>query len=357
MASSSPYVATNINQRLRFLQYFALAVCGLMVLATLLLIFAPLSTISGWIYGVAAMSSAFVWWLGRRQRLVPGTVLLLVTFTAINLNALIQSTNIAQDVYVVLPFLLLQIPATALLLNARFSLITTGLIFVLIAGSLMLTMQTIDRGVILFITSVVTLLTGGITGLTMRQLENALHTSEAQTTMLRQSEHTLQQQALALKERTAEAEQRQQEAATAMHQMERALHERDDLAHSLQEATLPVMPVHKQVIVLPLVGSVDSTRAVQLTTTILENVKRSNARAVIIDVTGVPLIDTQVAGVLLKSAEAVRLLGATTVLVGIRPEVAQTIVGLGLSLNSLTVRADLQSGIQAAMELIAAQRS
>jgi rsbT co-antagonist protein RsbR len=68
------------------------------------------------------------------------------------------------------------------------------------------------------------------------------------------------------------------------------------------------------------------------------------------DVTGVPIVDTQTARVLLDAANAARMLGAQTVLVGLRPELAQTIVGLGLDLSGLTTRADLQSGVSYAME-------
>ena len=68
-----------------------------------------------------------------------------------------------------------------------------------------------------------------------------------------------------------------------------------------------------------------------------------------LDVTGVPLIDSQIAQVLIQAAQAARLLGAETVLVGLRPELAQTIVGLGVSLTGLKTRADLQSGMRAAL--------
>src|SRR5436190_22953520 len=78
---------------------------------------------------------------------------------------------------------------------------------------------------------------------------------------------------------------------------------------------------------------------------LLRSIERHRARIVIMDVTGVPLVDTQVAQTLMQAADAARLLGAKTILVGVRPELAQTIVGLGLNLRGLVTCADLQSGV------------
>lgn len=96
---------------------------------------------------------------------------------------------------------------------------------------------------------------------------------------------------------------------------------------------------------MPLIGSIDSMRAQQIIETLLEGVNTTGAHIVILDVTGVPVVDTQVANTLLRSAQAVRLLGAEVLLTGIRPEVAQTIVGLGLDLSHIRTMASLQDGI------------
>jgi rsbT co-antagonist protein RsbR len=110
-----------------------------------------------------------------------------------------------------------------------------------------------------------------------------------------------------------------------------------------------VLPVMRGVLVMPLIGVIDSERAARLTHAVLAAIERHRAGIVILDVTGVPLVDTQVARTLLQVAAAARLLGTQTVLVGLRPELAQTIVGLGLSLGDLITRADLQSGITYAL--------
>jgi anti-anti-sigma factor len=101
---------------------------------------------------------------------------------------------------------------------------------------------------------------------------------------------------------------------------------------------------------MPLIGSIDSEQAAVLLHALLTAIEHHSARSIIIDVTGVPLIDTQVARVLLQAADAARLLGARTILAGLRPELAQTIVGLGVDLTRLCTRADLQSAVSDALQ-------
>ena len=100
---------------------------------------------------------------------------------------------------------------------------------------------------------------------------------------------------------------------------------------------------------MPLIGVIDTERAAMLIESLLRGVEQYRASLVILDVTGVPIIDTQVARTLLDAARAVKLLGTQTMLVGLRPELAQTIVGLGLDLTELSTQADLQSGVRHAM--------
>jgi anti-anti-sigma factor len=117
----------------------------------------------------------------------------------------------------------------------------------------------------------------------------------------------------------------------------------------LRELTTPLIPIADEVVVMPLVGSMDSRRAQQVIETLLSGVAELRTRVAIIDITGVPVVDTQVASALVQAAQSVRLLGAEVVLTGIRPEVAQTLVGLGLDLQTLVTRGTLQSGIAFAL--------
>jgi PAS domain S-box-containing protein len=116
-------------------------------------------------------------------------------------------------------------------------------------------------------------------------------------------------------------------------------------AATLAELSTPLIPISDHVVVMPLIGAIDSDRAGQVLETLLHGIERSQARVAILDITGVPLVDTQVAKSLLTAAQAVRLLGARVVLTGIRPEVAQTLVGLGVDLGGIVTHSTLQSGI------------
>jgi anti-anti-sigma factor len=100
------------------------------------------------------------------------------------------------------------------------------------------------------------------------------------------------------------------------------------------------------VLLVPLIGTVDEQRASQIIETILEGVSREQARHVLLDITGVPLIDTHVAAALIRTAQAVGLLGARIALVGVRPEIAQSIVSLGINLGRISTYATLASALR-----------
>ena len=349
--------ASRLRQRSRPLQFIALGLIGLILVAISIDITSTYLERVAPSYGVALLFAAGSWWLARQHHIWAGTVLCFIALIGVLLITFINSDDRNRDLFILLPFCLLILPMTALLLGSRATIVSTiiSLSFALLLFILPLGLVDLAINVITIVSAIAT--TGGITWFATRQLERSLAESELRAQALVDSEHQLQQQTSILHERTNEAEMRRLETMQTLAQLQTTISERDDLARSLQEATLPVLPVHKDIIVLPLIGSVDSARALLLTSTILTSIEQNHARAVIMDVTGVPVIDTQVAGALLHTAEAARLLGAYTVLVGIRPEVAQTLVGLGLSLNSVVVRADLQSGIQAAIKHIGASRN
>ena len=107
---------------------------------------------------------------------------------------------------------------------------------------------------------------------------------------------------------------------------------------AIRELSTPVIRVHDRVLLLPLVGTVDSHRAQQIMETLLLRVVEEQAKAVIVDIAGVPVVDTKVADHLLKTTAAVRLLGAETILTGISAMVARTIVQLGVDLSGMHTR-------------------
>ncbi len=118
----------------------------------------------------------------------------------------------------------------------------------------------------------------------------------------------------------------------------------------VQELSSPIIPIYQGILVLPLVGAIDSRRAAQIMEHLLESITTHQANIVMLDVTGVPVIDTSVASYLFQTAQAVRLLGSQVILVGIRPEIAQTMVQLGIDLTKMIARADLQSGLEYALD-------
>lgn len=121
-------------------------------------------------------------------------------------------------------------------------------------------------------------------------------------------------------------------------------------AAALAELSTPLIPVTETVVVMPLIGAIDSTRAYRVLDTLLQGITSHHASITIIDITGVPIVDSQVANVLIQGAQAVKLLGAEVVLTGIRPEVAQTLVGLGVNLGGIVTHGTLKTGIDYALK-------
>lgn len=155
---------------------------------------------------------------------------------------------------------------------------------------------------------------------------------------LRAEQAAVAAQQQALTERNAELEQAYRSIAAT-------IRERETLDATVRALTMPVIPVFAGVLVCPLVGVMDAERAAQFELRVLEALQARGARSVIVDVTGLAMFDADVARLLLRTAAGARLLGARTVLAGIRPELAQTLVGLGVSLEGLATRADLQQAV------------
>lgn len=117
----------------------------------------------------------------------------------------------------------------------------------------------------------------------------------------------------------------------------------------IRDLSTPIVPIYQGVLVLPLVGNLDPHRANQITETLLEGIVEHQADVVIIDITGVSDVDTSVINYLLLATKASKMIGAHSVLCGIGPQIAQTIVHLGLDLGDLVTRANLQSSIEYAL--------
>ncbi|MBA3546656.1 MAG: PAS domain S-box protein [Nannocystis sp.] len=120
-------------------------------------------------------------------------------------------------------------------------------------------------------------------------------------------------------------------------------------AQAIEELSTPLIPITDEILVMPLIGLMDSMRAKQIMQNLLNGLAASRGKFAIIDITGVQVVDTAVASALLKAAHAARLLGSQVILTGIRPEVAQTLVHIEANLSSIITCGTLQSGIQYAV--------
>lgn len=120
---------------------------------------------------------------------------------------------------------------------------------------------------------------------------------------------------------------------------------------ALQELSASLIPIFDRISVMPLVGTIDTERAKLIMENLLQGVVKHRAEVVLLDITGVPVVDTMVAHHIIQAADAVRLVGAKCMLVGIRPEIAQTIVTLGINLSDFTTTSTLQRGMEQALAL------
>jgi len=128
--------------------------------------------------------------------------------------------------------------------------------------------------------------------------------------------------------------------------------ERERVIREQQEAirvlSTPVLQVRERLLILPIIGVIDPQRARQLTEQLLQGIRTNRAKVVVIDITGVPVMDATVANHLVQTVEAARLLGATVIITGLSPEIAQTLVTIGVDLGKMNTVGDLQGGIEEA---------
>jgi PAS domain S-box-containing protein len=120
----------------------------------------------------------------------------------------------------------------------------------------------------------------------------------------------------------------------------------------LEMATVPIVQVWEGVTLVPLIGALDSQRTQQLMERLLHRITETSSPVAVVDITGVPTIDTQTAQHLIETISAVRLLGADVILTGVRPIIAQTLVHLGIDLSNVTTRSSLAAGLRMAIEAL-----
>ena len=121
---------------------------------------------------------------------------------------------------------------------------------------------------------------------------------------------------------------------------------------AIRELSTPVLQVRERLLILPIIGVLDGQRARQLTEQLLRGIRTNRARVVVIDITGVPTIDSTVANHLVQTVDASRLMGASVIITGLSSDIAQTLVTLGVDLSKVNAVGDLQGGIEEAERLL-----
>jgi rsbT co-antagonist protein RsbR len=129
---------------------------------------------------------------------------------------------------------------------------------------------------------------------------------------------------------------------------ERVINEQQE---AIRELSTPVLQLRERLLILPIIGVLDTARARQLTEQLLGAIRDNRAAVVVIDITGVATIDRTVANHLVQTVEASRLMGASTILTGLSPDIAQTLVDLGVDLGMMKTVGDLQGGLEEAERL------
>jgi rsbT co-antagonist protein RsbR len=121
---------------------------------------------------------------------------------------------------------------------------------------------------------------------------------------------------------------------------------------AIRELSTPVLQVRERLLILPIIGVIDSQRAKQITEQLLRGIRDNRAKVVVVDITGVPTIDSTVANNVVQTVEASRLMGAGVIITGLSSEIAQTLVTIGVDLSKLNAVGDLQGGIELAEQML-----
>jgi rsbT co-antagonist protein RsbR len=174
------------------------------------------------------------------------------------------------------------------------------------------------------------------------RLQVSLANARAANTTLTGIQATLEQQ---VHERTTELQAALTDVRATNEKQAELLATLESQQTTIRTLSVPVLPVSNDVLVLPLVGNLDDARLELLQQQALSAIERSSASHLLLDVTGVTVVDTHVAQGLIATIRSAQLLGTEAILVGIRPEVAQTIVGLGLSLEHIRTFRDVQGAL------------
>jgi anti-anti-sigma regulatory factor len=341
---------TDLRRRGRNVALIGAGMAMLLLFVTLIAIFqnAPLVVLPLQIGTSAIYLGAIA--LARSGRVNPAALLTVATTLLINLAVIaIDPTTPSLPFFLTLGTLL----ATVLLPPAQI----WAVLFICIAGAVGATSlfwpalrsneiwseALINSSILMAAVAIVGYLSASGVRAAMAEAEAARRAAAEAGEKLTAANAALEQR---VEDRTAALRQIAEEHRTAAVALAASLEAQQELNRIIAEQAVPVIPVSADTLVVPLIGNIGGDRADEILVTILEHVERTHARTVVLDVTGVALVDTHVAAGLLRVAQATRLMGTTTVLAGIRPEVAQALVGLGVDLADLHTVATLKEALR-----------
>lgn len=341
----------DVQRRGRLLNILAL---GMIMLS---LVYVPISLITGYALLrigqllIMALAAAGAFWLGRSGRITLGAYLLigvLIYVVASSIPGRFFSANILF--FTILPVLFADVLLApihiwnVLIITVVVSVVRVSQLPPGIRYSMSWNTAFYNAPLLLFAVALVSFLSARATIQTLRHLARARAEAEAASQALAASNAALETR---VEERTVALRRALEEQQAIAAQLQSSLAAQQELNRVIASLSVPVIPISAGTLVAPIVGNLDTERTGLLLTTLLEQVETTGARTVVLDITGVAVVDTQVAAALLRVAGAARLMGAETVIVGIRPEVAQTMVHLGVDLTGLRTAATLQDGLQA----------
>lgn len=281
----------------------------------------------------------FLFWLTRRGW--PHTSLIVVIFIVVIIGFTTNEPYLTKQasLTVLMPSIFAMVLTTPRWILS--SAIATLLFVVLKSGWQSIYLETVN--LLVYGIATICLMIGWlIANSASRRADLARSEAEQAARALQEANSSLEQR---VAERTAEVETNLREIQSQAAEQARLLQEIAQQRELIRDLSVPVIPVSDTTMVMPLVGEMDTQRLEHIHAQALQSLERSHARTLIIDITGVPVVDTQIAQGLMSVSQAARLLGGKVILVGIRPEVAQTIVSLGMNIRGIATYGDLKAAL------------
>lgn len=348
-------LATNTNdpdlaRRMRSIMLVSLALSLLAIAVTPTIFMFD----EGTAIGIAVLTASLCmyslsYWLARRGYVTAATTLII----SMNLCGILATLFSVKAMFVGL-FLLVSVLIGGLVLRLRY----VWLVVVLCILGLTFVQRTIGNTsvdpnqdvLILWFVIGMLIFAGIISSISASQLEIMLKTIRQARGEALQANNELAHMNQTLETRIAERTNALNETLknqeSLNHELQASIAKQGELNQLILDLSMPIIPIRHDTVIVPLTGSMTSDRAEQLISSVLKHIETNRIRTTILDVTGVPVVDTHVGQVILRTADAARLMGSRTVLVGIRPEVAQTLVSLGIKFDDLQPASTLQTALE-----------